>query len=300
LISHVELTSPIIGSPVANDEWEVINSYDSKNSSASSKLNARRRTSAQAAVNNNSPAATTLTQNQSKGHSLSSASSHSTSSPNTKQQQPVYNLNLSNNKSVNIMNLDPNSNGRSSLIALWSNNAADKAVSVFQKMFQSLSRSNSFSFQSKASSSPSVQNKHSRAETFANNETTIPQQQQPPVTIASQIVTPPPPSPPQSVPSRKATAHVEPLFNPFDINHVEQSIKLKQPLGDAEFRNFLDSDGRIVQPEELRQRIFEGGIDPGKRKELWPILLNVFPHPNMTFKQRADFLKQKVQYFYYI
>jgi hypothetical protein len=111
LISHVELTSPIIGSPVANDEWEVINSYVSKNSSSSSKLNvsARRRMSAV----NNSPAAT-LTQNQSKGHSLSSASSHLTSSPNAKQQ-PVYNLNLSNNKSVNIMNLDPNSNGRSSL-----------------------------------------------------------------------------------------------------------------------------------------------------------------------------------------
>lgn len=67
--------------------------------------------------------------------------------------------------------------------------------------------------------------------------------------------------------------------------------KPKAPLGDHEYRNFLDSDGRIVQPQELRQRIFEGGCEAHKRKELWPILLGVFPSHTMTYKQRSDFIK---------
>jgi hypothetical protein len=76
---------------------------------------------------------------------------------------------------------------------------------------------------------------------------------------------------------------------------ILKKLTKKTPLGDVEFRNFLDSDGRIVQMQELRQRIFDGGCEHQKRKELWPIILGVFPPgcPQMTFKQRGDFLRLK-------
>jgi hypothetical protein len=66
--------------------------------------------------------------------------------------------------------------------------------------------------------------------------------------------------------------------------------KWKQPLGQLELHNFLDSDGRIVQLNELKQRIFEGGIEPGLRKIIWRYLLNIYPH-NISSKQRMIFLK---------
>ena len=146
------------------------------------------------------------------------------------------------NSSLNIMNLDQHG---TSLIALWSSKAADKAISVFQKaadktlntLLGGLSRSGSFS-------------------------------------------------------SVKSTSFNAEINNPQQQNENKYKNG-KQPLGDQEFRNFLDSDGRIVQPQELRQRIFEGGCEPSKRKELWPILLGVYPHAMMTREQRAHFLAEK-------
>ena len=77
------------------------------------------------------------------------------------------------------------------------------------------------------------------------------------------------------------------------INQIDHSNKAKLPLGENEFKNFLDSDGRVVQMQELRQRIYEGGIDPTKRKELWPILLEIYPNNQMTLFQRNQYVKDK-------
>lgn len=67
----------------------------------------------------------------------------------------------------------------------------------------------------------------------------------------------------------------------------------KPPLGDAEFRNFCDSDGRVVNLVDLKQRIFEGGCEPAKRRELWPILLDIYPDSCATHRQRDEFLRVK-------
>jgi hypothetical protein len=129
---------------------------------------------------------------------------------------------------------------RSSIIALWSNTAADKAVSVFQKMMHGFSRSDSNS-----SSSP-------------------------PITIT-------------------ATKINEELF---EIKKIE---KLKQPIGESEYRNFIDSDGRLIILSDLKQRIFDGGCEPSLRKQLWPILLEIYPNSqvSMSEHERINFLKQK-------
>jgi TBC1 domain family member 25 len=133
---------------------------------------------------------------------------------------------------------------RSSIIALWSNTAADKAVSVFQKMMHGFSRSDSSS-----SSSP-------------------------PITITT---------------TTTATKINEELF---EIKKIE---KLKQPIGESEYRNFIDSDGRLIILSDLKQRIFDGGCEPSLRKQLWPILLEIYPNSqvSMSEHERINFLKQK-------
>ena len=170
------------------------------------------------------------------------------------KQEKASNLNKS--KSYNFLNLDPN--GRS-LIALWSNSAADKAVSVFQKVLNGISRSGSFIINSGNKNSPPTLNNNYLSCSNLYNQ--VPKNQ-----------------------------HV---LNLFDLKLIEKEIKFKPPLNDNELKNFLDSDGRIVSIQELRQRIFEGGCDPNKRKELWPLLLDIFPSQNMTQRQREDYIKQK-------
>jgi hypothetical protein len=85
-----------------------------------------------------------------------------------------------------------------------------------------------------------------------------------------------------------------PYYNLFNNN---DQIRWKQPLGEAEFKNFLDSDARIIQPNELKQRIFEGGIDPKLRRIIWRFLLNIYP-VGLTGMQRVDYIKSLSEQYY--
>jgi len=63
-----------------------------------------------------------------------------------------------------------------------------------------------------------------------------------------------------------------------------------KPVGDGDMRKFLDSEGRLIQVNELRQAVYEGGVEPSYRKVVWRHLLNIFP-PNITGLERIDYLK---------
>ncbi len=152
-------------------------------------------------------------------------------------------------KQLKSMDAAMDASGRS-LIALWSNTAADKAVSVFQKVIHGFTKSNS-----RSSKKLRITNKTSN------------------VTIEN--------------------AQLNSQTKPLDLYEIE---KLKPPIGDSEYRNFIDSDGRIIILSDLKQRIFEGGCEPSRRKELWPILLNIFPSGGqqvLTSVQRNEFIKKK-------
>ncbi|KAH0649887.1 hypothetical protein KY284_029799 [Solanum tuberosum] len=45
------------------------------------------------------------------------------------------------------------------------------------------------------------------------------------------------------------------------------------PLGSKEWSTFLDSEGRVIDSQALRKRIFYGGVEKGLRKEVWRFLL---------------------------
>lgn len=51
------------------------------------------------------------------------------------------------------------------------------------------------------------------------------------------------------------------------LNGVSDRYKpSKPPMNMRELQNFLDSDDRLVHPQELRKSIFRGGVEPGLRK----------------------------------
>lgn len=56
------------------------------------------------------------------------------------------------------------------------------------------------------------------------------------------------------------------------------------PLSDAEFHNYLNGQGQLTRPEELRLRIYHGGVEPSLRKVQHLRLTTV--HIRKTLQQR--------------
>ncbi|XP_064604846.1 TBC1 domain family member 25-like isoform X2 [Liolophura sinensis] len=72
---------------------------------------------------------------------------------------------------------------------------------------------------------------------------------------------------------------------------------LKPPMTDSEFHHYMDSDGRLVRPEEFRLSIYQGGVEPALRPVVWRHMLNLFPE-NMTGRERFDYVKRKEREYY--
>ncbi|KAJ8370144.1 hypothetical protein SKAU_G00101720 [Synaphobranchus kaupii] len=75
-------------------------------------------------------------------------------------------------------------------------------------------------------------------------------------------------------------------------SYVEELKPFKPPLSDSEFHSFLNSQGQLCHPEELRLRIYHGGVEPSLRKVVWRYLLNVYPD-GLTGQERMDYMKRK-------
>lgn len=56
--------------------------------------------------------------------------------------------------------------------------------------------------------------------------------------------------------------------------HERRSAK---PVHEVDFKRYFDQDGRLIYANELRQAIYEGGIEPSIRKIVWRYLLNIYP-----------------------
>ncbi|KAK9073809.1 hypothetical protein SSX86_006403 [Deinandra increscens subsp. villosa] len=59
----------------------------------------------------------------------------------------------------------------------------------------------------------------------------------------------------------------------------------QHPLGLQEWSSFLDSEGRIVDPDALKKRIFYGGVEHNLRKEVWTFLLGYYSYDS-TYAER--------------
>ncbi|KAF6091632.1 TBC1 domain family member 25 [Phyllostomus discolor] len=75
-------------------------------------------------------------------------------------------------------------------------------------------------------------------------------------------------------------------------SYGEDVKPFKPPLSDAEFHTYLNHEGQLSRPEELRLRIYHGGVEPSLRKVVWRYLLNVYPD-GLTGRERMDYMKRK-------
>lgn len=86
-------------------------------------------------------------------------------------------------------------------------------------------------------------------------------------------------------------------YVPTEGEEPEDIFPIKPPLDDSEFRKFLDSEGRLVRPEDLRLRIYHGGIEPSLRKVVWRMLLNIFPEL-LSGKERLAYIEAKTKHYF--
>ncbi|XP_028309669.1 TBC1 domain family member 25 [Gouania willdenowi] len=80
----------------------------------------------------------------------------------------------------------------------------------------------------------------------------------------------------------------------FGWSYGEEIKPFKPPLSDAEFHSYLNGQGQLSRPEELRLRIYHGGVEPSLRKVVWRYLLNVYPD-GLTGQERMDYMKRKTR-----
>ncbi|KAK7884486.1 hypothetical protein WMY93_027609 [Mugilogobius chulae] len=80
----------------------------------------------------------------------------------------------------------------------------------------------------------------------------------------------------------------------FSWSYGEEIKPFKPPLSDAEFHWYLNSQGQLTKPEELRLRIYHGGVEPSLRKVVWRYLLNVYPD-GLSGQERMDYMKRKTR-----
>lgn len=106
------------------------------------------------------------------------------------------------------------------------------------------------------------------------------------------------------------------------IEDIQQAQELssqapRPPLSDVEFRKYQDPVGQVIKPEELRNAIYFGGVEPGFRyttimvnfnfarkyyywilfsfrKVVWKHLLNVYPK-GLSGKQRIEYMQRKAK-----
>ncbi|XP_070695738.1 TBC1 domain family member 25 isoform X2 [Pempheris klunzingeri] len=80
----------------------------------------------------------------------------------------------------------------------------------------------------------------------------------------------------------------------FSWSYGEEIKPFKPPLSDAEFHSYLNGQGQLMRPEELRLRIYHGGVEPSLRKVVWRYLLNVYPD-GLSGQERMDYMKRKTR-----
>lgn len=80
----------------------------------------------------------------------------------------------------------------------------------------------------------------------------------------------------------------------FAWSYGEEIKPFKPPLSDGEFHSYLNAHGQLTRPEELRLRIYHGGVEPSLRKVVWRYLLNVYPD-GLSGQERMDYMKRKTR-----
>ncbi|CAL7934656.1 unnamed protein product [Xylocopa violacea] len=69
------------------------------------------------------------------------------------------------------------------------------------------------------------------------------------------------------------------------------------PLSQEQWNKYKDLEGRVLNPREVKEIIFRGGIVPSLRFEVWKFLLNYYPW-NSTHIERLELKKKKTDEYF--
>ncbi|KOX72123.1 TBC1 domain family member 15 [Melipona quadrifasciata] len=83
----------------------------------------------------------------------------------------------------------------------------------------------------------------------------------------------------------------------FDVLPPRPHCPRGMPLSQEQWNKFKDSEGRILNPQEVKDIIFHGGIIPSLRFEVWKFLLNYYPW-NSTHIERLELKKRKTDEYF--
>ncbi|XP_046581364.1 TBC1 domain family member 15-like isoform X1 [Haliotis rubra] len=99
----------------------------------------------------------------------------------------------------------------------------------------------------------------------------------------------------EDIPGMEISHQDEPGFEVVTKTKLPKRPEVKRgdPLNQQQWTAQMDDEGRIKDPEHVKDIIFRGGIDPVLRGEVWKFLLG-FYRWDATFKQRQDELKRRV------
>ncbi|KAL8223149.1 hypothetical protein R6Q57_020548 [Mikania cordata] len=93
---------------------------------------------------------------------------------------------------------------------------------------------------------------------------------------------------------KKVSVPSDPLE--FDKLSLVWGNPRQHPLELQELQTFLDSEGRIVDPDALRRRIFYGGVEDNLRKEVWPFLLGYYSYDSTYAEREYVMSVRKLEY----
>jgi hypothetical protein len=88
-----------------------------------------------------------------------------------------------------------------------------------------------------------------------------------------------------------------------DFKKLPEVVR-SQPLTIKEWQMSFDKEGRIVDPEKMKERIFRGGLESNiLRRDVWKFLLNYYPWSStrdervlLTKQKKSEYFTMKLQW----
>uniref|UniRef100_V9KEN0 TBC1 domain family member 15 n=1 Tax=Callorhinchus milii TaxID=7868 RepID=V9KEN0_CALMI len=75
------------------------------------------------------------------------------------------------------------------------------------------------------------------------------------------------------------------------------AVQRQDSLTQEEWEKHLDADGRVQEVEELKRKIFRGGLSHNVRREVWKFLLGYYPWDSTTEERKALLKAKTDEYF---
>ncbi|XP_073458302.1 TBC1 domain family member 17 isoform X2 [Aquarana catesbeiana] len=74
-------------------------------------------------------------------------------------------------------------------------------------------------------------------------------------------------------------------------------IQRQAPVSEQEWESYIDSEGRVIDVDGLKKRIFSGGLCSALRKDAWKFLLGYYPWDSTAEERKALVRRKTDEYF---